>query len=41
MNSEDDEDLEKYHFKELITRHVDGIISAPVSFKKFKIFKKE
>lgn len=39
MNSEDDEDLEKYHFKELITRHVDGIISAPVSLKNLKFLK--
>lgn len=40
MNSEDDEDLERYHFKELITRHVDGIISAPVAFKNLKFLKK-
>lgn len=40
MNSEDDEDLEKYHFKELITRHVDGIISAPVSLKNLRFLKK-
>lgn len=39
MNSEDDEDLEKYHFKELITRHVDGIVSAPVSLKNLKFLK--
>lgn len=39
MNSEDDEDLEKYHFKELMTRHVDGIISAPVSLKNLKFLK--
>ena len=39
MNSEDDEDLEKYHFKELMTRHVDGIVSAPVSLKNLKFLK--
>lgn len=39
MNSEDDEDLEKYHFKELVTRHVDGIVSAPVSLKNLKFLK--
>lgn len=37
MNSEDNADLEKYYFKELITRHVDGIISAPVVLKNLKI----
>lgn len=40
MNSEDDEGLERYHFKELITRHVDGIISAPVSLKNLRFLKK-
>lgn len=39
MNSEDDEDLEKYHFKELMTRHIDGIVSAPVSLKNLKFLK--
>lgn len=39
MNSENDEDLEKYHFKELMTRHVDGIVSAPVSLKNLKFLK--
>lgn len=39
MNSEDDEYLEKYHFKELMTRHVDGIVSAPVSLKNLKFLK--
>lgn len=39
MNSEDDEDLEKYHFKELMTRHVDGIVSAQVSLKNLKFLK--
>lgn len=37
MNSEDNADLEKYYFKELITRHVDGIISAPVVLKNLKV----
>lgn len=39
MNSEKDEKLEKNHFKELITRKVDGIISAPVSAKNLKLLK--
>lgn len=40
MNSEDDELIEKYHFKELLTRHVDGIICAPVSLKNLRFLKK-
>lgn len=39
MNSEQDEKLEKIHFKELITRKVDGIISAPVTSKNLKLLK--
>lgn len=39
MNSEKDEKLEKNHFKDLITRKVDGIISAPVSAKNLKLLK--
>lgn len=39
MNSENNEELEKYHFKELIMRHIDGIITAPVSLKNLKFLK--
>lgn len=39
VNFEKDERLEKIHFKELVTRKVDGIISAPVSAKNLKLLK--
>ena len=41
MNAENDCELEKYHFKELLNRNVDGIISAPVAKKNLKFLKKK